>query len=472
MTALHPRQVVPADNAPSRPIYASHPIDAAHVFDSPRRASSRTAMEPIDLGPDPAHSAELARLAALARYDVEHTAADGAFARIARLAARWFDAPYASVSIIDADLVRFTATYGDGLPDHTERHDALCTMAMTHDGPFVAADTLADPSTAGSAFVRGELGIRFYAGAPIVTADGFRLGTVNVYDVTPRSVSDDRADILMELADIAMDEFELRLSAATKVRAERELRTRAESDAAIIGDYAAVLQRTLLPPSLPTIEGLTLASHYHASSPLQVGGDFYDVFALGNDRWAFFLGDVQGHGAGAAAVTSLVRYTLRAAALHHEDPTEGLAELNRLLLMDTSHQRFCTVLFGFITPDPRGGFRVTLATGGHPPALLLDPARGEVHEIRSSTGMFVGALENATFSSCSFRLEEGQTLLLYTDGITEARPDGRTMFGEDGLAQFTQARLGLSTAKVVEDLVALIPDLSPIDDIALLALGA
>ncbi|MGB6183186.1 MAG: GAF domain-containing SpoIIE family protein phosphatase, partial [Rhodococcus sp. (in: high G+C Gram-positive bacteria)] len=415
---------------------------------------------------------ESARLAALARYDLPHAALDGPFRRIARLAAHLFGTPYAVVSIVDANHIHFAAVHGEGIPDRVARQDGLCSCVIEHDGPFVVTDARLHPSASKSPMVQRDNGIRFYAGAPIVTADGFRLGAVGVFDTEPCTVPDDLAEMLTEFADIAMDELERRLSATATLRTERELRNRAEADAAVINDYAVVLQRSLLPPVLPSIAGLTLASHYHAASSLQVGGDFYDVFALTDDRWAFFMGDVQGHGAGAAAVASLVRYTLRAAALHHDDPAEGLAELNRLLLMDTSHTRFCTVLFGVVTPDPRGGFRVTVATGGHPPALLLDPDGGDVHEIRSSTGMFVGALPNASFSSCSFRLAPGQSVLLYTDGITEARPDGHTMFGEDGLIDFTRRRVGLPVDDLVDDLVDLISHLSPIDDIALLALGA
>ncbi|SFA59809.1 sigma-B regulation protein RsbU (phosphoserine phosphatase) [Rhodococcoides kroppenstedtii] len=423
--------------------------------------------------PDPAAEVEAARLAAISRYDVLENPPDGAFDRIARLAARWMGTAFASVTIVDSDHIWFAARYGDGIPDRVPREDGLCSSAIAHDGVYVVPDARCHGPAAENSLVHGEAGIRFYAGAPIVTADGHRLGTVNVFDTIARDPADIAdVDVLSDLAAVVVDELQLRLAAMTTVRDERARRARAESDTVQITDYAAVLQRTLLPPSLPRIHGLTLASHYHAVSPLQVGGDFYDVFALGDGRWAFFLGDVQGHGAGAASVTSLVRYTLRAAALHQPDPAEGLAELNQVLMLDPTQKRFCTVLFGIATPDPRGGFRITLATGGHPPALLLDPDTEDVHEIRSSTGMFVGALEKANFSACSFRLAPGQTLLLYTDGITEARPDGRTMFGEEGLVHFVRQRLGRPVDDVVEDLVDLIPGLRPIDDIALLALGA
>ncbi|MCW2691285.1 MAG: hypothetical protein JWR37_6175 [Mycobacterium sp.] len=415
-------------------------------------------------------SAELARIGAVNRYAILDTPPDGAFDRIARIAARCFNTPAASVTIVDTDRIWFKASHGlDGV-QQIGRDPGLCASAILDGAPYLIRDALADPRTAGNPLVHGAMGVRFYAAAPIVTADGHRLGTVNVLDTRPHEATDDMIATLTDLAAIAMDELELRLSAMNTVRSERSLREAAERDREIIEGYADVLQRTLLPPSLPTVPGLSMAAHYHPASPKQVGGDFYDVFAIGNGRWAFFLGDVEGHGAGAAAVTSLIRYTLRAAALHYDDPTDGLAELNAVLVRDPNQKRFCTVLFGILEPDPDDeGFQITLATGGHPPALLLDPEEGTVSQIRSTSGMLVGAVADATFDSCSVRLRQGQTLLLYTDGIIEARPDA-TCFGEDGLAAFLADRVALPAVDLVSELAALIPGLWPADDIALLAL--
>ena len=161
----------------------------------------------------------------------------------------------------------------------------------------------------------------------------------------------------------------------------------AELDRDQTEEFASVLQRTFLPPSLPEIKGMTVAAFFRPISSGQVGGDFYDVFALGGDQWAFFIGDVLGHGAGAAVVTSLIRYTLRSAALHYSDPTLALSELNSVLLRENEPRRFCTVNYGTVRPrDDGGGFIVTIATGGHPSGLLIDPVSGDVEEIRPSGG--------------------------------------------------------------------------------------
>jgi sigma-B regulation protein RsbU (phosphoserine phosphatase) len=270
-----------------------------------------------------------------------------------------------------------------------------------------------------------------------------------------------------------MDEFELRLAALTTDRVQRELRDTAEQSRATLADYAAVLQRSLLPPALPAIPGLSVAAHYHPAVAGQVGGDFYDVFALDKQRWAFFLGDVEGHGATAAAVTSLIRYTLRSAALHHDDPTDGLAELNSALVGDPNEKKFCTVLFGTLEQDlVDQAFDIALATGGHLPALLLDAGTGRVRPIRSLGGMLVGAIADATFEACHIKLKPGQTLLLYTDGIVEARSDDGESFGESALRRFLAERIDLGAAELITELSQLVPTLQPDDDIALLALTA
>jgi sigma-B regulation protein RsbU (phosphoserine phosphatase) len=91
------------------------------------------------------------------------------------------------------------------------------------------------------------------------------------------------------------------------------------------------LAAQLAPPSLPEVPGLDAAAHYHIASVDEVGGDFYDLFALGGDRWGLFLGDVCGKGASAAAATSLIRYTLRAAAVYDADPAAVLGTLNTVM---------------------------------------------------------------------------------------------------------------------------------------------
>ncbi len=410
--------------------------------------------------------AEAARLLEVARYDLLDVSSE-ALDRIPTLAARLAGTPIATISLVGSERIRFKATYGlDGMTE-VDREPGLCASAVRQNEPYMVRDTLADSRASGNSLVTGSPGVRFYAAAPIVTSDGHRLGTVDVLDTRPRELGDSELDALRDLAAVVAEELELRLSTSVTLRQERALRERVEG-------YASTLQRTLLPPSLPEVPGLELACHYHAVSPIEVTGDFYDVFFLGNDRWAFFLGDVSGHGATAASVTSLVRYTLRAAALHSSDPTEVLSKLNDALLLDSRFRQPCTVLFGILRPGAEGGFDVTIAGGGHPPALWLGP-RGEknaVREVWPKGGMLLGALPDASFATADLHLGDGEALLLYTDGITEARP-GSEFFGEEGLADFLSRCADTTASGLIDDLTELIDgfDPPPTDDVALLSLS-
>lgn len=147
-----------------------------------------------------------------------------------------------------------------------------------------------------------------------------------------------------------------------------EARQQAEADRARLQEALTVLQQSLLPAELPPVPGLEASSHYHTASPDLLGGDFYDLFPLDADRWAFFLGDVCGKGPQAAAVTSLTRYTLRAAAVNDSDPVTVLNTLNTVLNQryTSGNARYCTAIYGVLTlRDDHVG--VDLASGGHPP---------------------------------------------------------------------------------------------------------
>ena len=253
------------------------------------------------------------------------------------------------------------------------------------------------------------------------------------------------------------------------------LRARQEADRERdrVQRLAATLQRSLLPPALPRVPGLEVAAYYHVASTDQVGGDFYDLFPLAGDRWGLFLGDVCGKGASAAALTSLTRYTLRAAAVYDSDPLAVLANLNTVLHHEYSGEnpRFCTVIFGLLTPVD-GGCTITLASGGHPPALLLR-ADGTAEYQHTPAGQLVGALPDARFVAVTLHLTPGDTLLLYTDGLAEARLDASTHYGEDALLEFAAALAPTTAPAAIAAVRALLTGFGDglDDDTAVLALS-
>ncbi|MEV1021064.1 SpoIIE family protein phosphatase [Streptomyces sp. NPDC050264] len=260
-------------------------------------------------------------------------------------------------------------------------------------------------------------------------------------------------------------------------RAAEESARQARADRARLQQALAVLQQSLLPAALPAIPGVETATYYHAASPDRLGGDFYDVFPLDGKRFGFFLGDVCGKGPEAAAVTSLTRYTLRAAALHDPDPVAALTTLNQVLLDRYSGDdpRFCTAIFGVLEPEAdTGRVTVQLASGGHPPALVLRTG-GTAGFLHTPGGHLVGALPDPRFTTATTILDPGDTLLLYTDGVIEARtgPDRSSLFGDEALRAFTAEHAGSSAMAVIAALADLLSGLGEglDDDTALLALG-
>ncbi|WP_407554971.1 SpoIIE family protein phosphatase [Streptomyces sp. Pv4-95] len=254
------------------------------------------------------------------------------------------------------------------------------------------------------------------------------------------------------------------------------LRARQESDRERerLQRVVATLQHSLLPPSLPRVPGLLASAHYHTASPDHLGGDFYDLFPLGGGSWGFFLGDVCGKGPAAAAVTSLTRYTLRTAATHDHDPVAVLNTLNTALHEHYAGDdpRYCTVIFGVLSPLG-DGFTVTIGSGGHPPLLHLR-ADGSADYLPTPGGLLVGALPQARFTTASTRLAPGDTLLLYTDGLTEARTGaGTARFGDEALHSFANelapAVPEAATAAIATLLESFGGGLD--DDAAVLALG-
>ncbi|WP_436847258.1 PP2C family protein-serine/threonine phosphatase [Streptomyces buecherae] len=261
-------------------------------------------------------------------------------------------------------------------------------------------------------------------------------------------------------------------------KAAEEARRQAEADRARLQDALTVLQKSLLPDTLPTVPGMETAAHYHIASPDRLGGDFYDVFPLDGERFAFFLGDVCGKGPQAAAVTSLTRYTLRAAALHDADPAAALATLNTVLhdrYTGSGDPRYCTAIFGILTPGASPGrLTVQLASGGHPPAVVLR-ADGTAAYLPTPGGLLVGVLPDAYFATAETVLTPGDTLLLYTDGLTEARTgtDRTSLYGDEALLAFAADHAGKATVDVIGALTDLLASFGDglDDDTALLALG-
>jgi serine phosphatase RsbU (regulator of sigma subunit) len=185
-------------------------------------------------------------------------------------------------------------------------------------------------------------------------------------------------------------------------------------------DRAAVtLQASLLPPELPAVPGLEVASLFlPAIAGYAVGGDFYDVFELDDGRWVALVGDVCGKGLEAAALTGLARHTLRAVA-DVDRPSEALGQLNRALLRERIDGRFCTVALAIFDPSVDDGARATISIGGHP--LPQHVRRSGEAEGVGRHGTLLGVAEKVDLHDDEVTLRPGEALVLFTDGIVGKR---------------------------------------------------
>lgn len=163
------------------------------------------------------------RLAALRRLDVLDTPRDGAFDRITRLASEVLEMPISIVSLVDHDRIWFKSTHGlDGV-EQIDRAPGLCASAILGDETWVIEDGPVDPRALANPLVAGEFGLRFYAGSPLRTQDGYNLGTLCVIDKRPRTLTEKQTRVLDDLAALVVDELELRLAARRQARRATEL---------------------------------------------------------------------------------------------------------------------------------------------------------------------------------------------------------------------------------------------------------
>ena len=240
-------------------------------------------------------------------------------------------------------------------------------------------------------------------------------------------------------------------------------------------EIARVLQRSLLPPHLPEIPGVEVGAEYlSVEEASEVGGDFYDLINTVEDGWICAIGDVRGKGVEAASVTALARYTIHAVTLKNDKPSEVLAALNEAMLRQLPEDRFCTAACIRLEPqDDSLGVGVDVSRAGHPPPLLVSP-EGTVEEVGCS-GRVLGVFPEAELKDTSLRLMPGEALVLYTDGVTEARsPDG-DFFGEGRLRRLLGSCAGCDAVTFARRIKSVVLDFQegyPRDDLAILVLRA
>ncbi|GAA1937229.1 SpoIIE family protein phosphatase [Streptomyces sodiiphilus] len=231
------------------------------------------------------------------------------------------------------------------------------------------------------------------------------------------------------------------------------------------------LQRSLLPPELPSIDGVEVEVIYRAAGEgNEVGGDFYDVFPIREGAYGFAIGDVCGTGPLAAAVTGLARHALRLLAREGLGGPAVLERLNAAILDEGPRARFLTLLYGELWPQPEGGALLKMVCAGHPLPLRLTQD-GTVRPAADPQPL-LGVMEDLELYEQTAVLDPGDVLLCVTDGVTERR-EGTRMLGDDGLAEVLSNCTGLTAGAVAARVLRAVERFasdSPSDDMAILTL--
>ncbi|MER6818062.1 SpoIIE family protein phosphatase [Streptomyces cellulosae] len=350
-------------------------------------------------------------------------------------------APLAAVDVLEAGRVRrvaAAATTGRARELLASPHAVRETFRETEDDAVarVLATGLTEVArrTPAGPGLWKELGVTGYLCVPLMDREQ-PFGVLSLYATDDAALDGHRIALAEEVA----------RRAASAAHNARQYAQRAA--------LARDLQTGLLLPDLPDVPGAQVAAFYHpAGQGLDIGGDFYDVFPRGDGSWSFVLGDVCGRGAKAATTTALVRHTARAVAPLLDDPVAVVKAVDRALNDRNSQQNngFVTLVYGHLTPA-EDGLAVELVRAGHTLPLLLDSGH-TVTPVEAHGGL-IGIGVPPRLDAVRFTLRPTESLVLYTDGITECRTAGTERYGDARLAKILASTPAHPTAaEIVREL--------------------
>ena len=241
-----------------------------------------------------------------------------------------------------------------------------------------------------------------------------------------------------------------------------------KGDLAVAREIQQAILPRIFPPFPENASQMDLAAQMTAAK--DVGGDFYDFFRIDDDRIGFVIADVSGKGVPAAIFMAVSRTLIRATGIRGASASECITYSNSLLSKESVNYMFVTLFYGIF--NIRTG-EVTYTNGGHNPPYLLK-ADGSIEQLPLSKDIVVGAIDNYTFTECKFQMGHGDTLLLYTDGVTEAVDPEYNEYGEERLGILLKQCDKLSCQEIINavkaDVKVFTKEAEQSDDITLLAL--
>ena len=354
------------------------------------------------------------------------------FDRIARLAVMALGRPQAAVTIVgrhhSPEPIWGTSRRSGTDPGPVER--SLLQQVIDSGRELVIDDAATGLPTGPHRNDAG--GLMAWAGFPVRDPDGRTVGALCVTDHRAQPWTSLDSAVLADLAKVASGEVALRVA------------LRLSSDRAVL---ARTLQQILLPPRLPEIPGLQVAARYRAGGTgAEVLGDFYDVFPSVGGSWGLVVGDVCGSGIAAAKSTAFARYTLRGEALRQARPSLILAGLNQAMLdWAADDPRFLTAIYATVRPR-LATTSVRISSAGHPLALVRR-SNGRV-ETAGRPGTLLGVFPDLDLHDTRLQLRAGDAIILYTDGVTEARSHvNRELYGDQRLIELLARPANLTAAQ-------------------------
>lgn len=375
--------------------------------------------------------------------------------------------PSVSVSISPSD--RFSLAASFGLPPGLEKNDRYhlknqkvchCQAVMLAGQLKRAVNIVECTRLLEASRDNGDnQGLKFHASVPIL-ASGRPLGILNVATQDWQFLTAADLQLLSAVgAQLAIGLERARLfdvTQAQRLRLERELR------------LAREIQDSLLPQALPEISGFSLAADWR--SALEMAGDFYDIFLLPDGRWGIIVADVSDKGAAAAMYMAMTRSLIRTSAANYSSPAGALRDVNQHLITHSSSDMFVTVFYAVLDEDTQ---TLTYANAGQNPPVLRRAAGGI--EKLTRTGMALSVIEKLHLSDLSVVFAPGDSLVIYTDGVTDAL----NSHGEEyGMTRLIEAIMGLRASNarlqldhLAKDLDDFIGETPPFDDVTFFILA-
>ncbi|GLI39289.1 SpoIIE family protein phosphatase [Geobacter hydrogenophilus] len=372
------------------------------------------------------------------------------------------------IRILDEEMKTLTVQSQKGMSsDHLNESDRELSRGTYSGEAFLTnsavvvndADSMDKPA---SALVARREGIRSFAHAPI-TVEGKPVGILSAFSKSRKGIfTDEFVELFTNLAG------QIGIALRNALQAEKLIQAKEHEKEMQI---ARTIQMGLLPTRAPDVAGISLAGTCVPAR--EVGGDYYDFLARGATGLDLVIADVSGHNVGAALLMAEVRTIIQAEAKIVRGPGEILGVLNDFLYEDLTRAELFITMF-YLNYDA-GTRLLSFASAGHNPPILRRSG-SRACEYLDAEGLILGIKRKIAFEEKQVRLEPGDILLLYTDGITEAANPAGELFGEDRLCSLLAEYLALHPQQIIDNLLAEVRSFAAnqnlTDDVSLVVLKA